>query len=211
MSDHLELTDYRRRVFAMYEALRLDTGDEQERLRAFRSARDRLFREHPQSAVPPAERSAFAGVRYYAYEPSLRFAPELEADPTGPPLELPRSAGGGMGFRRIGWVRFAVGAVEQRLAAYWTEGYAGGLFIPFRDATSGSETYGGGRYVWDSIKGADLGSDGTSLVLDFNYAYHPSCVFDPRWSCPLAPMENWLPLPLRAGERLPEGWQPHGG
>ena len=73
---------------------------------------------------------------------------------------------------------------------------------PFRDATSGTETYGGGRYLWDSGKGADLGSEGDQLVVDFNYAYHPSCVYDPIWSCPLAPPENWLTVPIRAGERL---------
>ena len=67
---------------------------------------------------------------------------------------------------------------------------------------SGTETYGGGRYLWDSSKGADLGSDGDELVIDFNYAYHPSCVYDPIWSCPLAPSENWLTVPIRAGERL---------
>ena len=107
-----------------------------------------------------------------------------------------------MPFVRIGWVDFAVGGVEQRLAVYWLNEYAGGIFIPFRDATSGNETYGGGRYLWDSAKGADLGSAGDELVLDFNYAYHPSCVYDARWSCPLAPQENWLSIAIEAGERL---------
>ena len=193
----------------MSEALRRDPRDERERLAAFRLARDKLFRDHPQSAVPTAERAAFGGVAYFDHDPTLRFTPLLEADDDAPPLELPRSGGGAMGFRRIGWLRFAVAGNEQRLAAYWVEGYAGGLFIPFRDETSGSETYGGGRYVWDSIKGADLGGDQDRVVLDFNYAYHPSCVYDARWSCPLAPMENWLRVPIRAGERLPDGWERH--
>ena len=93
---------------------------------------------------------------------------------------------------------------ERQLSVFWIAGYAGGLFIPFRDATNGTSTYGAGRYLVDAAKGADLGSDGDELVLDFNYAYHPSCVYDPIWSCPLAPQENWLPVPLNAGERLPE-------
>jgi hypothetical protein len=88
---------------------------------------------------------------------------------------------------------------------YWLAGYGGGVFIPFRDATSGTATYGGGRYLWDSVKGADLGSVGDELVLDFNYAYHPSCTYDPQWSCPLAPRDNWLDIPIEAGERLPDG------
>ena len=87
---------------------------------------------------------------------------------------------------------------------YWLEDYAGGLFLPFRDATGGRETYGGGRYLLDGAKSADLGGDPArgTLVLDFNFAYHPSCAFDDRWACPLAPAENWLDLPVRAGERL---------
>ena len=107
-----------------------------------------------------------------------------------------------MAFDRIGSVAFAVDGTEVRLAVYWLNEYSGGIFIPFRDGTSGAETYGGGRYLWDSAKGADLGSSGDELVLDFNYAYHPSCVYDPRWSCPLAPQENWLSVPIPAGERL---------
>ena len=107
-------------------------------------------------------------------------------------------------YRRIGWAAFAVDGTDCRLAVFWLNDYAGGIFIPFRDATSGGESYGAGRYLWDSAKGADLGSSGDELVLDFNYAYHPSCVYDPRWSCPLAPAENRLTVPIRAGERLAE-------
>ena len=83
-------------------------------------------------------------------------------------------------------------------------GYAGGLFIPFRDATNGTETYGAGRYLVDSAKSADLGGDPATgtLIIDFNFAFQPSCAFDPRWACPLAPPENRLDIPIRAGERL---------
>ena len=107
-----------------------------------------------------------------------------------------------MGLRHIGQVAFQIGDEIHRLNVYWFDDYAGGIFIPFRDATNGSETYGGGRYLWDSAKDADLGSDADGLVLDFNYAYHPSCVYDSCWSCPLAPPANWLGVPVRAGERL---------
>ena len=129
----------------------------------------------------------------------------LEPDPEAQPLDVPRSGEGPqMPFERIGWVRFAIDGSPCRLSVFWLNEYAGGIFIPFRDTTSGKETYGGGRYLWDSAKGADLGTDGDELVLDFNYAYHPSCVYDPAWSCPLAPQENWLPIPILAGERLPQ-------
>jgi uncharacterized protein (DUF1684 family) len=83
-------------------------------------------------------------------------------------------------------------------------GYAGGIFIPFRDDTNGSETYAAGRYLVDAAKSADLGGDPVAgtLIVDFNFAFQPSCAFDPRWACPLAPPENRLDLPIRAGERL---------
>jgi uncharacterized protein (DUF1684 family) len=206
MSEHLDLADWRRRVAAIYEALRADARPEPERLASFRAAKDALFRRHPSSPVPEDEREAFPGLRYWDHDPALRFLATLESDPEAPPLDLPRSgAGDSFPYSRIGWVRFTVGEQECRLGVFWLNGYSGGIFIPFRDATSGGESYGAGRYLWDSAKGADLGSEGEALVLDFNYAYHPSCVYDPRWSCPLAPLENRLSVPIRAGERLPEG------
>ena len=109
-----------------------------------------------------------------------------------------------MTFQRFGWVDVPFPAGQRRLALYWLEGYAGGLFLSFRDATSGVETYGGGRYLLDAAKSADLGGDVTTgtLILDFNFAYQPSCAFDPRWVCPLTVPENRLDLPIRAGERL---------
>jgi uncharacterized protein (DUF1684 family) len=86
---------------------------------------------------------------------------------------------------------------------FWLLDYSGGFFLSFRDATCGDETYGAGRYLLDTAKGADLGTDENGrVVLDFNFAYQPSCSYDPRWSCPLPPRENWLTMPIRAGERL---------
>src|SRR5258706_557735 len=95
-------------------------------------------------------------------------------------------------------------AEVRRLEIYWMEGYAGGLFLPFRDATNGPETYGAGRYLLDAAKSADLGGDlgAGTLILDFNFAFQPSCAFDPKWACPLAPPSNRLDIPIRAGERL---------
>ena len=91
---------------------------------------------------------------------------------------------------------------ELTLDLFWLEGYTGGLFLPFADLSSGEETYGAGRYLWDSAKGADLGLDDGCLVLDFNFAYQPSCSYDPRWFCPLAPPGNRLPVAVAAGERM---------
>ncbi|MEO8246235.1 MAG: DUF1684 domain-containing protein [Chloroflexota bacterium] len=203
MSEHLDLADWRRRVAALYADLRADGRADAIRLVSFRSRKDRLFGEHPSSPIPPDARRDFRGLAYWRQEPALVFRATLERDPAAPPLELPRSgAGEAMPFTRIGWVRFVADGTPCRLAVYWLNEYAGGLFIPFRDATSGGETYGGGRYLWDSAKGADLGSSGDELTLDFNYAYHPSCVYDVKWSCPLSPEENRLAIPITAGERL---------
>jgi uncharacterized protein (DUF1684 family) len=203
MSEHLDLADWRRRVAELYAAMRRDRRAPQLRLVAFRAAKDRLFGEHPSSPVPQDARRDFPGLAYWRHDPSLRFTARLEPDPDAQPPDLPRSGEGpAMPFQRIGSVSFQVEAATARLAVYWLNEYAGGIFIPFRDGTSGAETYGGGRYLWDSAKGADLGSTGDELVLDFNYAYHPSCVYDARWSCPLAPQENWLSVPIPAGERL---------
>lgn len=203
MTEHLDLADYRRRAGALYAGLRDDARPEPRRLVAFRAAKERLFGEHPQSPIPVAARRDFRGLAYWRHDPALRFELTLEPDAAAPPTELPRSgAGDAIEFARIGWVSFTVDGAACRLAVYWIAGYGGGVFLPFRDATGGAETYGGGRYVWDSIKGADLGSHGDRLVVDFNYAYHPSCTYDPRWSCPLAPPENRVAIPIRAGERL---------
>ena len=100
---------------------------------------------------------------------------------------------------RIGRVRLSLGELE----VYWIQVYGGGVFIPFRDATNGSATYGAGRYLVDAAKSADLGTttDGR-LILDFNFATQPSCAFDPKWACPLAPPENRLDIGVSAGERL---------
>jgi uncharacterized protein (DUF1684 family) len=173
----------------------------------WRSVRERLYREHPQSPVPAAERGAFrAG--HFDHDPGLRFVVPVELapppDPGALPLQLPNSGAETLAFRRLGTVRLPFPDGDQRLSVFWMAGYAGGLFIPFRDATNGTETYGAGRYLVDAAKSADLGADPETgaLVLDFNFAIQPSCAFDPRWACPLAPPENRLDIAIRAGERI---------
>jgi hypothetical protein len=138
----------------------------------------------------------------------MRFElPVAPAPPTAAgalPLELPNSGSDVLAFSRIGVVEVPFSEGAQRLSLFWMAGYAGGLFLPYRDATNGAETYGAGRYLLDGAKSADLGGDlkrGT-LVLDFNFAFQPSCAFDPKWACPLAPPENRLDVAIRAGERL---------
>ena len=118
-------------------------------------------------------------------------------------LDISTSQDGVFRFTRFGTAAFALAGDDLELELYWLEGYGGGLYLPFADATSGTETYGGGRYLLDTVKGADLGTEGDRLVLDFNFAYNPSCAYDPRWVCPLSPPANRLPVEIRAGERVP--------
>ena len=200
----LELADWKRRVQAMYARVR-EAGGDPAACEDFRAARDGLFREHPQSPLPAEERAGFAGIPYFAHRPEMRVEAELVPDDAGAELVIPTSTGEPTRFTRIGSVHPALEGREISLAVYWLEGYGGGLFLPFRDALAGRGTYGGGRYLLDTVKGADLGAGagGERLVLDFNYAYNPSCAYDPRWSCPLAPPENRIDVAVEAGERTP--------
>jgi uncharacterized protein (DUF1684 family) len=197
-SPYLELLDWRRRVSELFADLRSRSHDA-ETLAWFRAQKDALFKQHPQSPIPAPERQQFSGLVYWPYDPAARV--EAHFTPTDEPSP---KAQGETAFTRIGTLTFELNAEPLSLAAFWIEGYAGGLFVPFTDATSGHETYGGGRYLLDTVKSADLGSDAATdtLVLDFNYAYHPSCTYDPRWICPLAPPDSRLAIPIRAGERL---------
>lgn len=199
--DTLDLADYRRRVADLYSAVRRATNPEAA-WRRWRADRDELFAGHPQSPIPPAERKRFTGSPFFEYDDRWRLRAVVE--PTGEELVMidHSDAAAPTRFSRVG-TAFAE-AVGGRIALdlYWLDSYGGGLFLPFRDATSGDTSYGGGRYLLDSAKGADLGSMEGDLVLDFNFAYHPSCVWDPRWSCPLAPPGNRLELAVEAGERL---------
>jgi uncharacterized protein (DUF1684 family) len=197
LDDTLDLLDWKRRVFELYAQVRA-AGDPESAWAHWREARDSLFRSHPQSPVPAAGRGAFAPLEYYPYDRDLRFLAEVEAvDPQA--LEIAGSAGSLVRF-----TRFAVARLDgAELELYWLDGYGGGVFLPFGDATNGGETYGAGRYLLDSVKGADLGASGRRLVLDFNFAYNPSCAYDPRWACPLSPPANRLVRTIRAGERIP--------
>jgi uncharacterized protein (DUF1684 family) len=209
--DYLELADWRRRIAELYAQVRAErdpaTGHE-----LWRATRERLYREHPASPVPAEKRPAFRA-RHFPYDPALRFevplirerpAPAGAGESSALGIRLPISTGAPRPFDRIGRLEVPFAAGPRRLALFWLPEYSGGLFLAFRDATNGRETYGGGRYVLDTGKGSDLGGDPAAgtIVVDFNFAYQPSCAFDPRWSCPLAAPENRLDLEIRAGERI---------
>lgn len=197
----LALADWRRRVADLYAAVRR-RGVGPEAWTAWRDGRDALFATHPQSPVPQPDRAAFRGMPFFPYDPSWCLVGHVvPMRGAGESTEAPD----GM-FRPIAEVVAERHGVELHLTLMWLEGYGGGLFLPFRDATNGAATYGGGRYLLDQVKGADLGvAPGGDLVLDFNFAYHPSCAHDPRWTCPLAPVGNTVAVAIQAGELAPGG------
>ena len=196
--DYLTLLNWRRRVADLYSAVRAKlTADAPGAHALWRSTRDELFRAHPQSPLLQSDRATFRGLPYYDYDPRLAKRGKVR------PLREERydvgtSEGGVIPFVRFGVVELDIGSLE----VFWLDAYSGGVFLPFRDATAGKTTYGGGRYLLDTAKSADLGAIGDELVLDFNFAYHPSCRYDPKWVCPLAPLGNRLQVAIEAGERM---------
>jgi uncharacterized protein (DUF1684 family) len=195
----LDLLDWKRRICELYADVR--AADDPERAwERWRSVRDELFRSHPQSPLGEAARDGFTGLEYFPYAPAARVVAAVERrEPES--LEIAGSAGSIVRFTRFAAARFELGGEACELQLYWLDGYGGGVFLPFADATSGRETYGAGRYLLDTVKGSDLGGGAETLVLDFNFAYNPSCSYDPRWACPLAPRANRLPFRVEAGER----------
>ena len=197
----LDLADWRRRVFDLYRRAR-EESDPEEAWDGWCRGRDHLFRTHDQSPLPSDRRNGFEGIDYFPYDPGFRVSGTLrDLPPTR--YDIATSGEGTIGFTRFAVVGFVLESRALELELYWLEGYGGGIYLPFRDATSGRDTYGGGRYLLDTVKGADLGADGDRLVLDFNFAYNPSCSYDPRWVCPLAPPANRLDVAIEAGERGP--------
>jgi uncharacterized protein len=193
----IDLLDWRRQVFELYQQVRLTWQDDPAKAyEHWRSRRNQLVGVHPQSPLAASARPGFAGLHHYPYNPALAFNATIETA-TEERFDLPVSTGGTMAFVRCGHVHLPVGTLD----VYWLDTYGGGLFLPFRDATAGAETYGGGRYLLDTVKGADLGvtADG-QLVLDFNFAYNPSCHYRQDWVCPLPPPANWLDARIEAGE-----------
>jgi uncharacterized protein (DUF1684 family) len=210
VDDHgLTLLHWRRRVHAVYAAIRA-AADPAAAHAQWIAARDELFAGHPQSPLSAARRGTFTGIPVAPYDPSWRFELPLDVDIELARREIPTGTDGIVPFERIGIVHLPdVG----RLDVWALRSYGGGLFVPLRDRTSGHSTYGGGRYLIDTVKGADLGGSvdlvggNSTLVIDFNFAYHPSCTYNPAWACPLAPPGNVLNVEVPVGEQLPAaGW-----
>lgn len=199
-ADALAIADWRRRVAETYADVRRIAADDPPAAHAvWVQRRDELFAEHPASPLDGPTRASFAGLEVARYDPAFRF--EVEVHPADPQrLDVATGTDGVVPFERVGTVELPdVGS----LAVWALRSYGGGLFLPVRDASGGQPggTFGGGRYVLDTIKGADLGTSHGLLVVDLNFAYNPSCAYDPSWACPLATRANTVTADLPVGER----------
>lgn len=192
----LDLWDWRTRIATLYAEIRANP-DPEAAWRQWRDDRDTLFRTHPQTPIE----TPFQPLPYFSYDKALRFLVQLDPVTDAPDQALPAGADGEVHLTPF--ARTSGLPLGGELTLYWLQGYGGGVFLPFADATRGVETYGAGRYLLDTIKGADLGRIDGKAVLDFNFAYNPSCAYSPRYICPLAPAPNRLPAPVRAGELRP--------
>ncbi len=201
VAPHLALADWRRRVQDLYtDVRRAQTPYAGWTL--WHKTRSALFAHHPMSPLPATRREGFTEIAVFDYDPALRFEVSTIAL-TGAYQTFELGDDGSMRCKPLAQTDGLVPYLGAELTLYWIGGYGGGLFLPFRDASNTSETYGGGRYILDAIKGADLGiSANGKLILDFNFAYNPSCSLSPAYVCPLPPPENTLPVPVRGGELL---------
>lgn len=212
-----EVADWRLRVFSLYERVRA-AATPRDGHELWRRSRDELFASHPASPLAPDRRARFGGLAVAPHNPDFRFEVPLRADGAGQERRVSTGTDGVVAFIRIG--TFEVPRLGA-LAVWRHTGYGGGLFVPFRDATAGrtgeGATYGAGRYLIDSIKGAFLGASaptghdgaadaGVVYTLDFNFAYNPSCAYDEAWACPLPGPENRLPADVPVGELIPSGF-----
>jgi uncharacterized protein (DUF1684 family) len=201
MGHYLHLADWRRRIGELYRDVRI--APEAGRVIAWqdwRARRNSLFSNHFQSPLPVEQRREFQGLKYYDYDPAMRVIGRIDSDVSEESILMNLGQDGEICLTRVALVNFQLGEVENQLNLFWITTYGGGLFLSFRDATNGDHTFGGGRYLYDTIKGADLGVGDREIVLDFNYAYNPSCAYHPQWVCPLPPRENYISFPVEAGE-----------
>ncbi|MFC7068293.1 DUF1684 domain-containing protein [Halobaculum lipolyticum] len=179
-----------------------DTDAYLRRVREERARKDEFFGEHPRSPIPQTARSDFDGLRYFDPDPSYRFEATLHEHDDPERITVETTTDGAREYDTVGEFRIAVDGDDVTLQAFRSPGDDHRLWVPFRDATGGEETYPAGRYL-DLEAPDDRTADG-DWVLDFNEAYNPYCAYSAAYECPLVPVDNWLDVAIRAGERLPD-------
>jgi uncharacterized protein (DUF1684 family) len=170
-----------------------DEHDEEHELEHYRMAVDEFMRNHPQSPLGHEQQHGFPGLSYYPFNPAMHMHLPLDTDVSDEPVTMQTSTGDNRIYHRAGKIHFEVDNQPAELTIYQDE--EGDLFLPMRDATSGNETYGAGRYLEPGLV------DDKTVHVDFNYLYNPYCAYNEAYSCPLPPMENWIRVPIQAGEK----------
>ncbi len=205
----LQLTDWRRTISQAYKEIREVNQDPQQLHKQwfkFRATKDKLYWHHPMTPLMKAQQENIWSTPFYDYDPGYSVWGTFNTNVETYTLETELAADGKFSYTRVAEIAFELKGKPLKLNMYWIDGYGGALYLPFGDLTNGKTTYGGGRYLYDAIKGADLGSRGDQILLDFNFAYNPSCAYNHLWSCPLPPAENKLSIGIEAGEKsFPEG------
>ena len=198
----LAVVDWRDQTFELYREVReLHPADPEGAFGLFRATRDDLFRDHPASPLDDGQRRDFETLPYFDYCHEFNVDADLIPVANGQHLEIELGDDGALRLAHVAEARFSLAGAPCSLPVYWLDGYGGGIFIPFQDASNGAGTYGGGRYLCDTRKGAHLGYVAGRIRLDFNFAYNPSCSYNERWVCPLPRAESRLAVVIRAGER----------
>jgi uncharacterized protein len=170
----------------------------EEEIASWHAEKDRFMRESSESPVPKESRGTFPALAYFATNPEYRVPASLTVARADDVIEMPTSTGQRRKMQRTGTLEFTLKGEKYKLTAFVeaTEQDLRRLFVPFGDRTNGTETYPAGRYL-------DLDRTATGIYdLDFNRAYHPFCLYNASYDCPIPPRENRLSMPVRAGERL---------
>jgi uncharacterized protein (DUF1684 family) len=199
-SSFTHLADYRQKVFNMYARVREPNQSPEESWQRFRHDQDNLFKTHSQTALTPEQVTNFTSLHYYPYNPDYRFTLPVKPLEKREPIQINLQDDGPTRLLPFGRISFVVDSQDVSLTLFWIMGYGGGIFLPFKDLSNRNETYSGGRYLLDTIKGVDLGWEYDRLIVDFNFAYNPSCAYNSLWHCPFPPPENQLPVAIYAGE-----------
>lgn len=167
----------------------------------FRGQVDDFMQHHPQSPLDWQQKQDFSGIEYFPENEVLVLEVEVERLPDDEPLiEMTTNTGDIRPYRRWGKFSFTVDGEEATLVIY-SDAHGHEFFIPFKDKTNGKESYGAGRYMDNHRPGMQRLS-GNFFEIDFNFSYNPYCAYSPSFSCPLPPVENWLAVPIRAGEKV---------
>ncbi|WP_224268475.1 DUF1684 domain-containing protein [Haloprofundus salinisoli] len=182
---------------------RLDVDEWRAEVERQREQKDEFFADHPQSPIPPEEREAFDALDYFDPDPEYRVEATVTTYDEPDPVEMETTNGPNVRYLRVVTFEFEASGETQTLAGYRQESdESTSLFVPFRDKTTGQQTYRGGRYM-EFEPSREL-EDGDEVVLDFNLAYSPFCAYSETFACPLPPEENWLDVVIPAGERFEE-------